>query len=85
MELNIKCTIQDRWVNHFLGLLRRMQLLGSLGSSRILGFYSDGDGDFRPKFIVDGKEIRDIEVAKPIYDDDCKIKDAICDTFFDAG
>ena len=27
-----------------------MEKLGDIGSSREVGIYSDGDGDFRPKF-----------------------------------
>lgn len=42
--------MNERWIPHFLGMLKYMQQLGSLGSSRKVGIYSDGDGDFRPKF-----------------------------------
>lgn len=85
MKVTIKCDIQDRWLPHFLGMLKTMQTLGSFGSSRIVGLYSDGDGDFRPTFIVNGKNIKDIKnVAKPIYNDDSE-KAAICDYFYDAG
>jgi hypothetical protein len=31
-------------------MLRRMQYLGAIGSSRNVTLYSDGDGDFRPIF-----------------------------------
>jgi len=31
-------------------MFRYMQLLGSIGSSRMCSFYADGDGDFHPKF-----------------------------------
>mgnify|MGYP000858997142 FL=1 len=30
--------------------------LGNIGASRWVCFYSDGDGNFRPKIIVDGKK-----------------------------
>jgi len=50
MEFNIKVTMPKRWIPYFLSMLRYMEHLGSLGSSRMLAFYSDGDGDFRPKF-----------------------------------
>ncbi len=46
----IICTMRSRWVSTFLGMLRRMQYLGAIGSSREVGIYSDGDGDFRPVF-----------------------------------
>jgi hypothetical protein len=31
-------------------MLKYMEQLGGLGSSRNVAIYSDGDGDFRPKF-----------------------------------
>jgi hypothetical protein len=31
-------------------MLKYMQYLGNVGSSREVAIYSDGDGDFRPKF-----------------------------------
>ncbi len=49
-EFTIKCKMNERWIPHFLGMLKRMEYLGNLGSSRWVGFYSDGDGDYRPKF-----------------------------------
>lgn len=42
--------MRERWVPHFVSMLRRMESLGSLGSSRTVGIVSDGDGDFRPTF-----------------------------------
>lgn len=50
ITFTIQCTMKARWVPHFLGMLRKMQWLGSVGSSREVVFFSDGDGDFRPKF-----------------------------------
>ena len=50
----ITSTMRSRWVPHFLGILRRMQVLGEMGSSRKVTLYADGDGDFRPKFKWDG-------------------------------
>lgn len=50
VEFNIKCVMRARWVPYFLGMLERMQMLGSIGSSRQITFLSDGDGDFRPVF-----------------------------------
>lgn len=52
-EFNINVKMEDRWVPHFQSLLATMQMLGRRGSSRLLGFYSDGDGDFRPTFEFD--------------------------------
>jgi hypothetical protein len=50
MKFTITCEMKDRWVPHFLGMLLKMQTLGSIGASRHVAIYSDGDGDFRPKF-----------------------------------
>lgn len=50
MTFTIKCTMRVHWVPHFLGMLKRMQHLGAIGSSRLVSFYSDGDGNFRPHF-----------------------------------
>ncbi len=47
---NITVTMQDRWIPHFLAMLKQMQLMGSWGCTRIIRFVSDGDGDFRPTF-----------------------------------
>ena len=49
-EFVIRVRMKSRWVPHFLGLLKYMQLLGGWGGSRIVSFMSDGDGDYRPKF-----------------------------------
>ncbi len=49
-EFTIKATMRSRWVPHFLAMLRYMMKIGSWGSSREVGIYSDGDGDFQPKF-----------------------------------
>jgi hypothetical protein len=42
--------MNDKWVAAFLGMLRYMEKLGQMGSSRIVAIYSDGDGSFRPEF-----------------------------------
>ncbi len=47
----VKCTMKSRWIPHFLSMLKYMQHCGNIGMSRKVSFYSDGDGDFRPKFI----------------------------------
>ena len=78
VELNIKVTMDERWVNDFCSMLNWMQRCGELGHSSVVAFYSDGDGDFRPKFefdrdydktdgywAKDGKSLPEIEV---IYD-----------------
>lgn len=50
VTFTVTCTMRARWVPYFLGMLQQMQRLGSLGSSRKVSIYADGDGDFRPKF-----------------------------------
>jgi len=75
MKFTIEVDMQDRWVPQFLGMLKYMQQLGGLGSSRTLTFYSDGDGDFRPKF--------DWDYELPIERDG--INDINGNRFFDAG
>ncbi len=53
IEFDIKVTMKRRWIPHFLSMLKYMEQLGGLGGSRKVTFYSDGDGDFRPKFEFD--------------------------------
>ena len=70
--------MKDRWVPHFLGMLQYMEQLGGLGGSRKVTFYSDGDGDFRPKFSVDDIPIKETEYAEGVIDGEGN-------KFFDAG
>jgi hypothetical protein len=49
-KFTISCEMSERWIPQFLGMLKMMQTLGGLGGSRIVKFYSDGDGDYQPKF-----------------------------------
>ena len=46
----VECKMNRRWARQFIGMLKRMQQLGAVGSSREVIFYSDGDGDYRPRF-----------------------------------
>ncbi|MEK3819675.1 hypothetical protein MKY20_11470 [Cytobacillus sp. FSL W8-0315] len=46
----VECQMQERWIPHFMSMLKTMEKLGSVGSSKMVSLYSDGDGDFRPKF-----------------------------------
>ena len=52
MKLNIEIEMDARWVNTFLTFLKRLEHNGDIGHSSLIGFYADGDGDFRPKFKV---------------------------------
>lgn len=74
-KFTINCEMEQRWVPHFLSMLKYMQYLGGIGSSRKVSFYSDGDGDFRPKFDWDEKLPSTVE---PFYDVDG-------DRMYDAG
>lgn len=53
VTLNIKATMSERWVDDFCSMLKWMERCGNMGHSSITAFYSDGDGDFRPKFEFD--------------------------------
>lgn len=50
IEFTVVCRMKRRWASQFLGMLKHMQRLGNAGSSRSIGIFSDGDGDFRPRF-----------------------------------
>lgn len=49
---NINVEMEERWVDDFCSMLYWMQSCGNLGHSSLIGFYSDGDGDFRPRFDI---------------------------------
>ncbi len=66
VKFTIECEMKDRWVPHFLAMLRYMEDCGKIGSSRRVALYSDGDGDFQPEFKWDSTLPSD---AKPIEDD----------------
>ena len=51
-KFTIDCEIPDRWVNDFCSFLRQLEYKGNIGHSSLIGFYADGDGDFRPKFTI---------------------------------
>jgi hypothetical protein len=81
ITFTLECTMKERWVPHFLSMLAYMEQLGGLGCSRKVALYSDGDGDFRPKFKVEGGNsisIRNIKVVEPKVDNDG-------DRLYDAG
>lgn len=92
-EFNINVKMEERWIPYFQSLLMTMQGLGNIGSSRLLGFYSDGDGDFRPKFEFDipVQKVDGIERQKLIEnhkDDWCQVETStriVPSITFDAG
>jgi hypothetical protein len=49
-KFTIEVEMEEAWVNDFCSMLSQMEYLGNIGSSRTVGIYSDGDGNFRPKF-----------------------------------
>lgn len=51
-RFNIEVLMQNRWIPWFCKFLEEMEYCGNIGHSSLLGFYSDGDGDFRPKFNI---------------------------------
>lgn len=70
----IKCTMKNRWIPHFIGMLRGIEYNGKVGHSGKVGIYADGDGDFRPQFDIS----LDIKAAKPIKDNNDEV-------LYDAG
>lgn len=52
MKFNIQCDIPDRWVDTFCSFLKRMEHDGRIGHSELIGFLTDGDGDFHPSFNI---------------------------------
>lgn len=50
VKFTIECEMEERWSDPFLSFLLYMEVNGKLGTSEIMGFYADGDGNFRPKF-----------------------------------
>ena len=52
VTFNIEVTMKDRWVDDFCSMLKWMETCGEIGHSSFVGFYADGDGDFRPKFSI---------------------------------
>lgn len=93
MKFTIECEMKDRWVNDFLSMLKYMEKCGKDGHSELIGFYSDGDGDFRPEFKFDvdfekTKGIKQNELIDRHKNDYYKIETARClvpGTMFDAG
>lgn len=74
VTFNIKCTCRKRWASQIVSMLKQMEHLGNIGSSRDVAIYADGDGDFRPKFEFDVN----IPEVKPVIE-------MAGNTKFDAG
>ena len=52
-KFTIEVEMEERWIDYFMSMLNKMEYLGSLGASRTVSIFSDGDGDFQPKFKSD--------------------------------
>jgi hypothetical protein len=48
----VECEVPERWVDDFCSFLEHLERNGNIGHSALVGFYADGDGDFRPKFTI---------------------------------
>jgi len=48
----IECEVPERWVDDFCSFLKCIEHNGNIGHSSLIGFYADGDGDFRPTFNI---------------------------------
>lgn len=70
-KIKLEVEMEDRWVPVFLSFLRTMESNGNIGHSETLAIYSDGDGDFRPKFhnvFIDGRHINfQYDIASNTY------------------
>jgi len=75
IKFTIECTMKERWVPYFLAMLKHMEVLGNIGSSRKVTIYADGDGDFHPNFEWDNHLSSD---KKPARDNNG-------DVLYDAG
>lgn len=80
-KIIVSCEMEERWIDHFCSFLKRLQYNGEQGRSRLEGFYSDGDGDFRPKFSFLTLEEAIVKDCEPIENiNEIRPKD-----YFDAG
>lgn len=60
----IECEVPERWVDDFCTMLYTMEYFGIQGHSGVVGIYSDGDGDFRPRFSIKTDYDRKIPLNK---------------------
>lgn len=66
-KFTIECEMEERRIDYFMSMLKRMEYLGNIGSSSMVSIYSDWDGDFRPKFKTD-VEWEEIEQDSDSFD-----------------
>ena len=75
---NIEVTMEERWIDDFCSMLKWMEHCGNVGHSSRIGFYSDGDGNFNPKFNID----TDFDYTNGIRNLSSPMK---LEVFYDAG
>ena len=80
ITFNVKCTMKRRWADEFASFLKCLEDNGNVGHSSEISFFADGDGDFRPKFEIDNKDI--VNDLQPIVLDK---NDGPAECLFDAG
>lgn len=74
-NFSIDVKLEERWIPYFCSFLKKLEDNSNAGHSSIIGFYADGDGDFRAKF-------------KPRVDYDLKdpyLTSKVCEKIYDAG
>lgn len=49
----IEVEMKEKWVPYFMSMLEEMERLGNEGRGKVVGIYSGGELDFKPKFNVD--------------------------------
>lgn len=63
-NFSVNVQMEERWVPFFCSFLKNLEHNSNIGQSYVVGFYADGDGDFRSKFEI-GTEF---EVQSPHKD-----------------
>ena len=64
-KITIECTMEEGCIKYLLSFLRRMEYNGNIGHTEVIAFYDDGDGDIRPRFLVDGKQLKEYDLPEP--------------------
>lgn len=73
--LTITASMEERWIPTFQRFLKELEKNGNIGHSEIVALYSDGDGDFRPKFEFEN-EYEYNKVEPSVFNRFIKIYDA---------
>lgn len=77
-KFTIECEMEERWVDYFCSMLKNMQYNGEVGHSGSITLFSDGDGDFRPKFDIktNFNRVDPIRAMDAPFDENGKFYDA---------